>query len=56
MIDPALISSLGFPIVITLYLLLRFEKKISENTKMTHELYIYLKTRRCEDARRDRKH
>jgi|ETNmetMinimDraft_26_1059896.scaffolds.fasta_scaffold713437_2 hypothetical protein len=46
MIDAALISTVGFPIAITSYLLLRFEKKIAENTMVVKELVIYLKNGR----------
>lgn len=42
---PQLIGTLGFPIVITFYLLFKFEKKLNENTKMINELIIFLKTR-----------
>jgi len=43
---PQLIGTLGFPIVITFYLLFKFEKKLTENTHMISQLIIFLKTKR----------
>jgi hypothetical protein len=40
-----LISSVGFPIAITVYLLVAQNKVIVENTKAVRELIIYLKNR-----------
>ena len=43
MIDyPQLISTVGFPIVITLFLLMRMEKVIKQNTIAIQELTIKL--------------
>jgi len=41
-----LIGSLGFPIVITMYLLVKFEKNIKDNTRVIQELIVFLKTKR----------
>jgi len=40
----AFIGNFGFPIAITTYLLLRFEKKLGENTTVIRELIITIKT------------
>ncbi|MAF43358.1 MAG: YvrJ family protein [Parcubacteria group bacterium] len=37
------ISTVGFPVVVTFYLLFRFEKKLSENTKVVNLLYELIK-------------
>jgi len=37
------ISTVGFPIVVTFYLLFRFEKKLAENTKVVTLLYELIK-------------
>jgi|TARA_R100000501_G_C2628714_1_gene123028 hypothetical protein len=41
-----IISTVGFPIAVTFYLLFRFEGKLSANTKVMTDLLIYLKTKR----------
>ena len=38
-----LISNIGFPIAITLYLLIKGDKVVSANTKAVNELVTYLK-------------
>jgi len=42
----SMIANVGFPIVITIYLLTKFEKAIRENTTATKALIIYLKNRK----------
>ena len=37
------ISNVGFPVVLSVFLLLRFEKKIDELTKTINELVVKLK-------------
>lgn len=37
------ISNVGFPVVLSVFLLLRFEKKIDERTKAINELVVKLK-------------
>ena len=37
------ISNVGFPVVLSIFLLLRFEKKIYELTKAINELVVKLK-------------
>ena len=39
-----LVSNIGFPILLCMYLLLRFEKKLSENTKAIEQLSGIIKT------------
>ena len=42
-LDPTMISTVGFPIALICYLLFRFEKKLDLNTKATHDLTAWLK-------------
>lgn len=37
------ISNVGFPVILSIFLLLRFEKKIDELTKAINELVVKLK-------------
>ena len=37
------ISNVGFPVILSVFLLLRFEKKIDELTKAINELVVKLK-------------
>ncbi len=46
------ISNVGFPIVVALYLLVKFEKSLKENTKTIHELHLFLKNGGVRNARR----
>jgi hypothetical protein len=39
-----LISNVGFPIVISLYVLMRLEKTLERNTSVIHELSLKLRT------------
>ena len=41
-----LISNVGFPIAITVYLLVTQNKVISENTRATREMITYLKSKK----------
>ena len=41
-----LVSTVGFPIVITFYLLFRFEKKLNQNTEVMMELIETLRDKR----------
>lgn len=40
-----LISQVGFPIVISVYVLTRLEKSLKENTKVMQEMMMFLKTK-----------
>jgi len=43
--DPTLISSVGFPIVVASYLLVKFEKTLNENTLALIDLKKIIKER-----------
>ena len=38
----SVISNVGFPIAIALYVLVRLEKTLKENTKVIHELILHI--------------
>jgi len=44
--DPTLIGTLGFPIVVSGYLLIKFERTLKDNTEATKEVLLYLKNTR----------
>ncbi len=39
-----LISNVGFPIAITIYILVRLEKSLKQNTQAIHELTLKIKS------------
>ena len=44
-VTPAFISTVGFPIVVTLYLMMRIEKVLKENTKAISDLTIAIQSK-----------